>query len=226
MYRLNFCQGEASEHVIVTGDGKSGKTSFVRDHILKRLPSLYKVWAYDYNHNGFQGIGTPIRSLNAMLDANVQYLPQVKDRKEMDAFVELSLRLGNRIAVLDEYHTQQNAKYISPLQARFLRTFRHVNGSWIVIAQSPLDFNEAVFSNHDHIFAFFMSPTNRHIKWYVDKFGKKLTAQLIKAHTIALATKKGRPYIHKSKGMIYPKLYTPGQNAPDVTPQEVKEIVG
>lgn len=221
---IQLCQGQNSEHIGAIGDGKSGKTWFVREMLLK-LPPAYKVWAYDYNHNGFNGIGKPVRSIDALIDGSVQYLPQVKDRKEMDAFVERALALGNRVVVLDEYHTQQHAKYISPLQARFLRTFRHVNGSWIVIAQSPLDLHEAVYNNMDHIFAFMMSPLNRHIKWYKDKFGRMMTAQLIAAFPVAKQKKFPRPYIYKAKDNPMPSLVTPYQKPPALTDKQVDEIL-
>lgn len=230
-YRLNICQGEASEHALFVGDGKSGKTTFVRN-LLKKLPSAYKYWAYDYNHNGFIGCGKPVKDLSEMIDGNVQYIPQVKDRKEMDDFVRLAMDLGERLVVLDEYHTQQNAKYISPLQAQFLRTYRHprtngnLGGSWFVIAQSPLNFNEAVFNNVDHIFAFFMATENRHIQWYLQKFGRVKTATLVKAHTIAKAKKLPRPFIHKGKDDVASTLYTPEQPLPKLTAQEIQDILG
>lgn len=193
MPRINFCQGELSEHVAIIGDGKSGKTTFARK-ILAGLPSSYTYWAYDYNHNGFSNLPntTEIRDTSRLIDARVRYLPQVKDRKEMDAFCSAALKLGNRIAVLDEYHTQQNGRHISPLQARFLRTFRHYNGSWIVIAQSPLDLNEVIYNNADHLFIFYIDDASRHIDYVKKWFGKDMTAQLTSAP-------KGS-YIHKAKG--------------------------
>ncbi len=224
MYHLNFCQGEASEHVTIIGDGKSGKTSFARDHIIKKLPSRYKVWAYDYNHNGFSGVGTPVRSIDALLDGNVQYLPQVKDRIECNNFLKIALRLGHRIVVLDEFHNQQNSKAIPPDTALFLRTARHHDISWIVIAQSPLEINDAIYHNSDHIFAFFMDTASRHIEWYYKWFGKRKTATLIKAHSIAVQRKIRRPYIHKAKGQLS-RLYTPSQPTPELTDKEVKEIL-
>jgi hypothetical protein len=200
-YVLRLCQGEQSQHVVVIGDGKSGKTSFVREQIVKpAIAARHTVWCYDYNWNGFSNCGMVARGLDRLLISNMQYLPQVKDRAECDAFCERALALGNRIVVLDEYHTQQNAKFISPLQARFLRTGRHHNVSWVVIAQSPLDFHEAVYSNADHFFCFYLSPANRHIKWYRDKIGKALTQQLIEAHAVARARNLPYPYVHFEKG--------------------------
>lgn len=209
MISINLCQGEASEHVVIIGDGKSGKT-FKARQLLQKLPRTYKIWTYDYNHNGFNGIGTPVRSIDALIDGNMQYLPQQKTREEMNKFLEIALRLGNRVVAIDEFHTQQNSKGIPPLTEKFLKTARHHNISWLVIAQSPLELNEAVYHNQDHIFAFFMDTANRHIKWYYDWFGKQLTGQLIQAHMIAIQRNLARPYIYKKKGMS-PILYTPGQ---------------
>lgn len=206
-YHLKLCQGEQSEHIAVIGDGKTGKTSHVREKILKRLPPTYTYWCYDYNHNGFNGCGTQVKNINKLLYGNMQYLPQVKDRKECDQFVEAALRLGDRIVVLDEYHTQQNSKFISPLQARFLRTARHHNISWIVIAQSPLELHEAVYHNQDHIFAYAMAKTSRHIKWYYQWFGKKMTFDLLESHAIAVRDNKPRPYIYQKKGEPEARLY-------------------
>lgn len=209
MITINLCQGEASEHIAMIGDGKSGKT-FKARQLLQKLPSTFKIWVYDYNHNGFKGIGTPVRSLNDLIDANVQYLPQEKTREEMNKFLEIALRLGNRVVVLDEFHTQQNSKGIPPTTERFLKTARHHNISWIVIAQSPLELHESVYHNQDHIYAFFMDTANRHIKWYYDWFGKQMTGQLIQAHAVAIENNLPRPFIYKRKGMS-PKLYRPGQ---------------
>ncbi|MEW5840722.1 MAG: hypothetical protein AB1753_06930, partial [Thermoproteota archaeon] len=188
MYHLNLVQGEQSEHIAVLGDGKSGKTSFVRDHIIKKLPDRYKTWCYDYNHNGFNGVGTPVRSLDVLIDGNMQYLPQVKDKEECNKFLKAALKLGGRVVVLDEFHNQQNSKSIPPDTALFLRTARHAPGgiSWIVIAQSPLEMNDAIYHNADHIFAFFMDTASRHIDWYYKWFGKRKTATLIHAHAIAV----------------------------------------
>lgn len=222
-YKLEFCQGEKSQHAVATGDGKAGKNFFIREIILKPLLGLFNIWTYDYNHNGFKELGTPVRSLGALIDASVQYLPQQKDKEEMNEFLEIALRIGNRIVALDEFHTQQNGRGIPKPTERFLKTARHRNISWIVLTQSPLELNDAVYHNQDHIFAFFMDTTNRHVEWYYDKFGKKMTLQLIKAHFNAVAKETRRPYIYKGKGAP-PRLYTIGEPVPQVTPEEIKAL--
>ncbi|AFU57275.1 hypothetical protein Ngar_c03560 [Candidatus Nitrososphaera gargensis Ga9.2] len=207
-YRINFCQGELSEHVAIIGDGKVGKTSFARDHLLRKLPGTFKKWCYDYNHNGFIGIGPPVRSLDALIDANMQYLPQEKSKEELNGFLEVALRLGNRVVAIDEFHAQQNSKSIPKPTQVFLKTFRHVSGSWIVIAQSPLELHDDVYHNADHIFAFFMKPTSRHTAWYYEKFGQPMTFKLMELHYEAVQLKAKRPYIYTGASSIEAVIYS------------------
>lgn len=206
-YKLNLCQGLESEHIAMLGDGSSGK-SFKALEILKQLPSAFKIWAWDDTHTAFNGIGKTVRTFDGLIDANVQYLPQEKSKEEMIAFLEITLRAGNRIAVLDEFHKYQNSKSIHPSIEYFLKTFKHHNGSWLVIAQSPLEMNDVIYHNMHHLFAFYMKPTSRHINKYYEWFGKPLTKKLIELFWEVDGSKLKRPYIYQGKSAREPVLYS------------------
>lgn len=198
----------ASEHVAIIGDGSSGKSFFARYHILGHLPSTFKIWAWDDTHTAFNRIGTPIRSIDALIDANMQYLPQEKSKEELITFLKMALRLGSRIVVLDEFHKYQKSKSIDPDIEYFLKTWKHHNGSWIVIAQSPLEMNDVVYHNMSHLFAFYMKSTSRHIEKYYEWFGRPLTRKLIELFYEVDGTENKRPYIYQGKSSREPVLYS------------------
>src|SRR6059036_896028 len=68
---------------------------------------------------GFIRCGTPVTSVSALIDANVQYKPQKKDDQEMNDFINAAMSIGNRIIVIDEFNNYQKSKYITNEMALF-----------------------------------------------------------------------------------------------------------
>lgn len=160
---------EPGEHIAVIGVTRSGKTWFVRDHLIPVYPYIVVYdtkrqdpWTEWLQSDTVWSIDGLKRSLQ-MRNNRIHYAAKPKDREtriqETNEICEILLKVGGYCLVIDEASHVMSSSFIPRSLEKYMTSSAGVGGTCIVGSQRPTKIiHPTVVSQCIHIFMGFISP--------------------------------------------------------------------